>query len=324
MFGAPRVIWEEVVPRIEDGLADAVVYLYPSEADAIAGIPSGGTGFLVATPSRQDRIYVITNANVVADAQFIRVNSCDNSQPFAIFKGDWKCHEKGDDVAACRLSLNPIAHDYQTINAATFLTEQLKTDLDIGLGEDLFMVGRFINHEGKERNFPTARFGTIASMPNEPIPIDGYLQDAFLAEIRTIAGYSGSPVFVHIPKERLEREGVQASPRDRDLFRRYGYIEKLLGIEFWRTLDTVSQEYVGTGTFDVHINTGLSAVIPAWKIEELLIQMERDDTPTPKVRSTGEQTSAKSKRKNRDVPIPPISRKRFVEALTKATKRKDS
>lgn len=328
MFGPPSVMWEEFMPRISNELPASVVYLYASEADAIAGAPDGGTGFLVALPAQQDRIYVIANAHVIKDSPFIRVNPRDTSLPFAIFRGKWKCHKKGDDVAACRItSLDLAVHDYQTINLATFVTPALKANLDIGLGEDLFMVGRFINHAGKERNFPTARFGTIASMDNEPIPNieTGYLQDAFLVEIRTIPGYSGSPVFVHIPKERLEREGVRANAEDIKLFKRYGYVEKVLGIEWCRTLDTVSQEYVSSGTFDVHINTGLSAVIPAWKITELLTQMENDDKPrgTRQARPLIEHTGAKQKRKNRDIPIPPISRKKFVEALTKATKRKD-
>ncbi len=327
MFGEPSVIWEEVVPRISNELPAAVVYLYDSESDARAGASNGGTGFLVSYPEQRQNIYAVANAHVVSDSQFIRVNARDTAMDrFAIFKGDWKCHDKGDDVAACRItSLDLATHDFQTINASTFVSPQLLADLDIGLGEDLFMVGRFINHEGKERNLPTARFGSIARMADEPIPDDGYLQDAFLVEIRTIPGYSGSPVFVHIPRERLDREGVRVQPGDFDLFRRYGYVEKVLGIEWTRTLDTVSQEYIGKGIFDVHINTGLSAVIPAWKIEELLKQMEKDESPaTRKGRASIERTGAKPKRKNRDITIPPISRKKFFDNLTKATKKRDS
>jgi hypothetical protein len=56
-----------------------------------------------------------------------------------------------------------------------------------------------VNHEGKQRNLPSARFGNIAQMPGEPIEFDGLSQESFLVEARSVAGYSGSPVFVYLP-----------------------------------------------------------------------------------------------------------------------------
>ena len=37
---------------------------------------------------------------------------------------------------------------------------------------DVFLVGRFINHEGQQRNAPTLRFGLIAQMPGDPIRVE--------------------------------------------------------------------------------------------------------------------------------------------------------
>jgi len=73
----------------------------------------------------------------------------------------------------------------------------------VGAGDDTFMVGRFINHAGKQRNTPSIRFGNIAMLPFEKVKLDNaanhYEQEAFLVETRSISGFSGSPVFVYQP-----------------------------------------------------------------------------------------------------------------------------
>jgi hypothetical protein len=61
--------------------------------------------------------------------------------------------------------------------------------LDIGIGDEAFVVGRFINHEGKQRNTPTARTGIISQMPIEPIHIRGIDQECFLIEARSFGGF---------------------------------------------------------------------------------------------------------------------------------------
>jgi hypothetical protein len=76
---------------------------------------------------------------------------------------------------------------------------------DIGPGDDVFVVGRFINREGKQKNIPSVRFGNIAQMPGEPLFLDdGKELECFLIEGRSISGFSGSPVFIHISPEAPE------------------------------------------------------------------------------------------------------------------------
>lgn len=76
-----------------------------------------------------------------------------------------------------------------------FLTPQQIIDEDVGIGDDTIMVGRFINHEGKQKNMPTVRFGSIAMMPSEKvISPAGIAQETFLVEIRSLPGYTGSAV----------------------------------------------------------------------------------------------------------------------------------
>ena len=45
-------------------------------------------------------------------------------------------------------------------------------DLNMGVGDEVFMLGRFISHSGIQKNQPLARFGNIALMPDERI-LDG-------------------------------------------------------------------------------------------------------------------------------------------------------
>ncbi len=80
------------------------------------------------------------------------------------------------------------------------VTPKLIQDYDLGIGDDVYTVGRFVNHDGKQRNNPVVRFGNIAQMPIEPIKQDdGHLQDSYLVECKSVAGYSGSPVFAYVP-----------------------------------------------------------------------------------------------------------------------------
>jgi hypothetical protein len=43
------------------------------------------------------------------------------------------------------------------------------------------MLGRYVDHDGVQRNAPTARFGHVAMLPFEPIrqPESGLLQESF-------------------------------------------------------------------------------------------------------------------------------------------------
>jgi hypothetical protein len=53
----------------------------------------------------------------------------------------------------------------------------------------VFMVGRVITHEGKQKNLPSARFGNITMMPVEPLRhMRGINQESFVVEMRSIGG----------------------------------------------------------------------------------------------------------------------------------------
>jgi hypothetical protein len=129
----------------------------------------------------------------------------------------------------------------------------------IGIGDDLFIAGLFTQRRGTQRNIPIVRAGIIASMPEEPLQDKdtGLDYSAYLAEVRSIGGLSGSPVFVHVPPDRFTKEsGV--SPKGAAF---------LLGIirQHW---DLTSKESVldFADDFDSKLNMGIAAVTPIQEV----------------------------------------------------------
>jgi hypothetical protein len=137
------------------------------------------------------------------------------------------------------------------------------------------MVGRFLNHEGKQRNLPSVRFGNIAQMPNEKIRQEfrnNFDQESFLVECRAIGGFSGSPVFVYIAEYENEWRPA-ALPRIAG-----GLPPRLLGIEWgilskWEPVCDAHGRPVGRpqpDSLQVDTNSGMMGVVPAWKLAEIL------------------------------------------------------
>jgi hypothetical protein len=179
---------EPPVPRIADAYLDCVVYLYPSEGDAEDGTRAGGSGFLVGIPSQglpQNFwfLYAVTNKHVIVNSTVIRLNTKDGKDIMPTARSAWQTHHAGDDLAACLISFDPANYKFNHVPRSIFLSRENVKALNVGPGDDVFVVGRFINHEGRQMNLPTARFGNIGQMPWEPIKQDdGFEQESFLVE----------------------------------------------------------------------------------------------------------------------------------------------
>jgi hypothetical protein len=269
------------MPRIPDEYLDCAIYLYASEADAEGGAKTGGSGFLIGVltrdlPTNFWFLYAITNKHVVhGGGTVIRMTTIDGEKDIlATDERQWVYHPGGDDLAACLITFDPKAYKFHFASRGSFLDKETVSDFKIGPGDDVFVVGRFVNHEGKQRNNPSVRFGCIAQMPLEPIRQDGFDQESFLVEARSIGGYSGSPVFAHIPRTN---KGVGYVHTDF-----HGGNIMLLGVDWghindWEPVRDASGRPVNPSNpkqMQVCVNTGMMAVVPAWKLAELL-----DDGP---------------------------------------------
>ncbi len=109
-----------------------------------------------------------------------------------------------DDFAIAVLSLPPQVAPFELSLDTLALTHEEAMTLNVGPGDEAYMVGRFITHGGRVTNNPIARFGSIPLMPNpDELVRDGRGNDveAYLIEMRSHAGFSGSAVFLLIPQQ---------------------------------------------------------------------------------------------------------------------------
>jgi hypothetical protein len=262
------------VPAIPPEILDTVVYLYPDTDCAARGEKAGGSGCIVVVEVQAEPLvgfmYVVTNSHVIREGKCstIRLNTRDGGM--AVIErttGGWIHHPFGDDVAVL-----PIHLEYESIKARGitldwFITKEKMEAYKISPGDEAFFVGRFVNHEGKQRNLPAVRFGNMSMLPYEPIRTGrGILQEAFIVEAKSLPGYSGSPVFLN-PLPSPVRGGMVPPPM-------------FLGIDLGHIKDettVLDKEALRQGrrvpidnNWTVETNTGMACVIPAWKIREVL------------------------------------------------------
>jgi hypothetical protein len=267
------------MPRIRDDLLNCAVYLYDTVADANAGVSLGGSGFLVKVMSKfrdpkKRHFYVVSNSHVIqGGCRVIRVNRKDGTVATIETNASLWTYSESADLAVLPIELDD-SYDVYAFNTNMLLTKFKMETKGLGIGDETFVIGRFINHEGRQRNKPTARFGTIAMMPDDK---DGIYnehmsqhQEAYLVETHTVCGYSGSPVFFFIPAfSKRPKEDGAANP----LAWRGPW---LLGIDWAHIIahePVVNKDARGkwhkTGQF-VEVTTGMMCVAPAWHLEALL------------------------------------------------------
>lgn len=125
-----------------------------------------------------------------------------------VIKVEAKWYYPEDD--AVDVAVTPIApletfFDYKHLPIENCVTDEIIKEHGIGIGDELTAVGLFTLRHGSTRNLPIVRQGIIASMPDEPL-IDkdsGLPFHAYFAELRSIGGLSGSPVFVFLDPGRV-------------------------------------------------------------------------------------------------------------------------
>jgi hypothetical protein len=354
------------MPKIEQHYLDCAIYLYGSRNSAEAGENFGGSGCLVSVesnpiwddssrnkhgiPSRilhsfPPHIYAVTNKHVALRGfPVIRLNTVDGKHDvLELEHGDWIPHPDGDDLAIAPLDLPQERHDYYAISTNQFLSSD-SVGSYVGAGDDTFMVGRFVNHAGSQRNTPSLRFGNIAMLPFEKIKLgkaaNEYMQEAFLVEARSISGYSGSPVFIHKPREEKINGSESGNPFSLESFpmismmsghgqgkaitKLVGHLN-LLGIDCGH-VPKHDKVVNGAGTphpngWKVPSNTGMAIVIPAWRLEDFLnrpeLVMQRIKKNKQHQKEQEDEQSAVM-----DVEQPEtITEDRYLEALKRASRK---
>jgi hypothetical protein len=261
-----------------------------------------GTGFFVAWPGEGwPQIYLITARHCVSQAQrrgdgraHVLLNSKTGSPRYYAVTRRWHYpRDRGIDLAAAQF--DPAENDdVCVIPKHHLLSPERVEKYAIGIGDELWLAGLFWPVPGVSRMRPVVRVGTIAAMPEEPITTNDSEGRqigpfaAYLAEVRSVGGLSGSPVWVHLPYGRLHdtinpphvpawRDSiVEEIKRQRSMATGDDLSNYLLGVVrlHWTESPGDDQHLLTTDNEAGLVNMGIAGITP---IEELRSLLSRDD-----------------------------------------------
>jgi hypothetical protein len=287
--GAISRRWVPVgMPRINPILEDSVVFLFRRDWKTGQAIPEG-TGMIVGRPWRsipgRSHYYVVTNWHLLRiGATIIRVNT-DNgsSRPIDTEPDKWQFINRGDDLAVYDITddLTDAGNDDEekivSIDESVFVTPDFITSHNIGIGDEVFMVGLFIGHPGKDQNLPLGRFGNLGRLASEQSPIEqpnGRLRPSHLVDMRSRGGFSGSPVFIYrtpftdLSKFAGQMRSMMPNPGNSFLM--------FLGVHCAQFLEeakaTVAEskgDIIREGDI-LRIPSSMTVVVPAWQVTRVL------------------------------------------------------
>lgn len=159
------------------------------------------------------------------------------------------------DVACMSLHLD-VSWDHLYIPLESAATGEALAAKKVGPGDEVYITGLFSHHAGEKNNIPIVRTGNIAAMPQEKVSTSLGDIDAYLVEARSIAGISGSPVFVNVGGFR---NGVLTQSQLALLGLMHGHFDSP------SILPDVEDATGKTG-----INVGIGIVVPVEKILDVI------------------------------------------------------
>jgi tetratricopeptide (TPR) repeat protein len=164
-----------------------------------------------------------------------------------------------------RFPLDFETDDVRVVSTDQIVSRQIARSLRLNENDQLLFAGLFTAYAGKRKNYPIVRHGELALVTEEKIPVkwspsNAYDEDAFLAEITSFGGNSGSPVFLRISPLR-EAEGLNLS----------GYRYLLLGVMqgFFNEIEPMNIQVAQIPALGTQ-NSGIATVIPGQQILDIL------------------------------------------------------
>jgi hypothetical protein len=232
-----------------------------------------GTAFFVVYPDSRGGpdygfVYLVTAKHVLKDADGsflkdikLRVNLNDGkgsdfitSIPVSDASGNlvW-FHDTNDavDVAATPLLPDQKTVDFKAIPLTLFVDDATITSQKVAEGDALYFIGLMTQYYGTNRNYPVVRRGTLALMTDEQIETPTGNQNAFIAELASWPGNSGSPVFLSLSGLRQGNLVMGTNLK---------FLGILSGSFLNRFKGTMLEATVIEGN---ELNTGISFIVPA-------------------------------------------------------------
>jgi hypothetical protein len=318
---------KDINMRVPKSVRDCVVYIGLPDKDNPDNVTYGGTAFIVTVPGEYSGSFAyLVTAKHTLDAignrpYVVRANTKDGRSVIISGEGtEWTFHpDPTVDAAITRFGVPEEANlDWRSIPVADFLTDQHISDYRIGAGDEVVMTGLFTEVEGRHKNLPIVRMGNVALIPSEPIPFNNELIDAYLIEARSIGGLSGSPAFVSstvlIPwpnKDPNDKTPHYCWVPGKAFF--LGIVKGHWQVPAMRSLNEVEK-----------VNMGISVVVPAKKIREILylpeqVEMRREIEKEELQSKT--KTSANDSGFDEAVEQTTFTRKDFEAALKKVSRK---
>ena len=169
-----------------------------------------GSAFFLGKESdggRAEQVFLVTAKHVIDGIRrlgvgevYVRANLKSGQATWLKCEGEWLFHPDNDsvDLALLRTGI-PEALDHLAIPHSLCATDQTLKDQQVGLGDEVFVVGLLRHHSGDRKNIPIVRVGNLAAMTEEKVVTRSFgPMDAYLIEARSIGGLSGSAVFLNL------------------------------------------------------------------------------------------------------------------------------
>jgi len=217
--GEPRFVFGNPADamRVPDEILEPGVFLYFQESgDMSERRRAIGTAFFISIRSKTANLlypYLVTAKHCVVEPMergdlFVRLNTTDGASAFVQVKDGWLFpDDPSSDIAVLPFGIPSELQnrfEFRTVAEAMLATEAKLKEHEVGIGDEIVISGLFTRLAAKPRNIPIVRFGNISALPTQLSDSKtGLNYHAFLAEVRSIGGLSGSPVFVVIGPGRV-------------------------------------------------------------------------------------------------------------------------
>jgi|CXWL01.1.fsa_nt_gi hypothetical protein len=242
-----------------------------------------GTGFLVAIRGKLGFMHFVATAahvldQVKADKVIIRLNGKDGQVHSAPIPKAWsiRSDDEAQDLVLLGYPVDPSPFEHKVITLDRAEWENEKKIWEPGIGDEVAIVGLYSSHFGLIKSVPVVRVGHIAMMPGEPVRTNKGYVAAYLVEVKSIAGLSGSPVFRNTPQFRVTDDGKVQHLR-KPVLTEIGMVLGYHVVESAQDQITVPQfqgDAVADGLSVDERNTGFTVVLPFEAILDL-VESER-------------------------------------------------
>jgi hypothetical protein len=263
---------------VDEQFRRCVTFLYVDSNQSGGVRRPVGSVFFVGLPALDDPsqgtarlVFAVTARHVIDGSEelWLRMRTNDGGyEDVALRRDAWVLHPTSD-VAVALMPVTP-THELRWIGTEMFATREFVAEHGIGEGDDVFFSGLFIGHYGKGVPQPIIRFGNVALMPREPVKVEisKYPRtlaevEAYLVEARSWGGQSGSPAFLTFSAQR--HMGGDLVVGGMPPFALLGLVQGI-----W-TDPQGAKAPDPSGEGVIEVNMGISVVIPAWAIMDLLL-----------------------------------------------------